>query len=64
MQFLSDTEIENVSGGMQWEGGRQSANVIDCRGNGLCRNSLSGDIAWSESFDKFTQRIATMFRWG
>jgi hypothetical protein len=28
---LDDRDLDGVSGGMQWENGRRSENVIDCR---------------------------------
>lgn len=35
MQDLAEFEIDEVSGGMRWEGNRESTNVIDCR-SGEC----------------------------
>lgn len=35
MRTLTEEELEQVAGGMRWEGNRTSENVIDCR-SGSC----------------------------
>lgn len=60
MEELTDTEIEFVSGGVNWEGNRQSDNVIDCRSGWYCTNLSTGSILWSESFSQASIAIRNM----
>ena len=54
MHQLSENEVEMISGGMKWEGGRQSENVVDRRG-AISRGGSSGqDILWGDTFYRYT----------
>jgi len=35
MEILNTQSIQQVSGGMNWQGGRESTNVIDIRGKDM-----------------------------
>jgi hypothetical protein len=48
MERLDVNEIELVSGGMNWQGGRLSMNVIDCRSEIACYD-MFGNVALSET---------------
>jgi hypothetical protein len=49
MNQLSKDEIELIAGGMDWQGGRESSNVIDCRNGYYCTNSLTGSVDWGQT---------------
>lgn len=51
MHQLSEVEVEIVSGGMKWEGGRMSDNFIDRRG--FFSRDGSGDILWGDTFYRY-----------
>ena len=54
MQILNTTEVEMVSGGLKWEGNRESTNVIDCRGL-TCETSTGTD--WGRTFAQWGVKI-------
>lgn len=49
MQQLNAAEIDKVSGGMKWEGERQSVNIIDRRG--FFSRDGYGDILWRDTVE-------------
>jgi len=53
MQTLNENEVAMVSGGMDWEGDRESNNVVDRRGM-VSRNSATGEILWGDTFYRYT----------
>lgn len=52
MEPLNAQEVELVSGGMKWEGNRESINVVDCRLGWVCLNSRNG-IAIRSTYDRY-----------
>ena len=52
MRELNKEEVEQCSGGMKWEGGRESDNVVDRRGF-FSTNSRTGEILWGDTWNRY-----------